>query len=80
MNIKSRLENLESKQAKVTRWSPGCFVIGHGSEPIGFTTMGTWVDVMREPGESLEDLEKRCIVAAKKRGDALMFFAISKRQ
>jgi hypothetical protein len=80
MGIKSRLAQLESKQTQETHWNPGCFIIGFGSEPIGFTTMGTWVDVMREPGESLQDLERRCIVAAKERGDALMFIEISKQR
>lgn len=86
MAVKQRIEKLESKQLSGVRLNPKAIIICgvspdcNSKSVLGYNIMGTHIDVMREPGESLEELENRCVSAAKERGNTLMFVEISKQR
>ena len=43
---------------------------------LGYNIMGAPIDVMREPGESLEELENRCVIAISNTGRPTMFIEL----
>lgn len=85
MGVKQRIEKLESKQPSGTRLNPGgifiCGVSPDDSEQsvIGYSILGTNINIMREPGESTEDLMSRSI-ASSNTGRPTMFIEVYERE
>jgi hypothetical protein len=62
MSLKTRLAKLESAILAVTEpIQISIFLVAPGTEPKGYICDG--VEVIQEPGESIEDLQKRCVDA-----------------
>ncbi len=63
MNVKTRISKLEqSSLSKQEPWKIGRFIVDPGHlEPKGYTCEG--ITIMRNPGESIEDLRARCFDA-----------------
>ncbi len=81
MGVKQRIEKLESKRPSGATLNPGgiffCSVSPNGSRQsvIGYSILGTNINIMREAGESTEDLKSRSI-AMTDTGRPMMFIEL----
>lgn len=86
MGVKQRIEKLESKRPCGVRLNPKAIIIcgvspdGKCRPVTGYSIQGTNINIMRDAGETVENLLDRSVIVANNHGRPAMFIEISKER